>query len=77
MLGGISFKGGRPTINAKRVELVSEKADALLTLYRETEERAALEGKIPLVCIKQKNTKGWLIGIAPKYIEHLREYGRN
>lgn len=76
VLFGVSFKGGRPTINTKRVELVDYKADSLLTLYKETEERAALEGKLPLICVKMKQTRGWLIGIAPKYIEHLREYGK-
>lgn len=76
VLAGVSFKGGRPTINTKRVEILDYKADSLLTLYKETEERAALESKLPLICVKMKQTKGWLIGIAPKYIEHLREYGK-
>lgn len=76
VLYGITFKGGRPAINAKRVEMLPYKADSLLALYKETEERAMLEEKIPLVCVKMKQTKGWLIGIAPQYIEHLRSYGQ-
>jgi len=77
VLGAISFKGGRLTINPKRVEIVGYKADSILSLYKETDERAAKEKKVPLVCVKMKNKKGWLIGIAPVYIEHLREYGKH
>jgi len=77
VLGTISFKGGRLTINPKRVEIVEYKADSILSLYKETVERAEKEKKVPLVCVKMKNKRGWLIGISPMYIEHLREYGKH
>ena len=44
---------------------------SLLSLYRETTERAEIEEKIPVVAIKKKNGKSYLIGTHPNNFEVL------
>lgn len=76
VLAGVSFVEGRPRIYTGKVDISDYKADGILSLYAETELRAKLEEKTPVICIKMKNKAGWLIGISPKYLEILRSYGR-
>jgi hypothetical protein len=47
---------------------IGKQAGAVLSLYSDTVDEAKLEDKIPVIAIKQKNTRGWLIGIDPKYL---------
>lgn len=45
----------------------------LHTLYNDTESKAKVEGKIPLVAIKQKGQKGYLLAFKPEYLEKITE----
>jgi hypothetical protein len=46
---------------------------SVLTLFRQTEERAEIEEKTPVIALKRKNCRGYLIGTHPEYFEKLRE----
>lgn len=43
------------------------------TLYNDVEKKAKVEGKIPLVAIKQKGQKGYLLAFKPEYLDRLTE----
>ena len=45
----------------------------LHTLYNDTESKAKVEGKIPIVAIKQKGQKGYLLAFKPEYLEKITE----
>lgn len=45
----------------------------LHTLYNDTETKAKLENKIPLVAIKQKGQRGYLLAFKPEYLEKIAE----
>lgn len=45
----------------------------LHTLYNDTETKAKLENKIPLVAIKQKGKRGYLLAFKPEYLEKIAE----
>jgi hypothetical protein len=49
-----------------------EKADAILSLYADTEMKAKKENKVPVVAIKRKNTVGWLLAVNPAYIPQVK-----
>lgn len=44
---------------------------AIWQLFMDTEEKAKVEGKIPVVAIKQKGGKGYLLVIRPNDIEKI------
>lgn len=46
---------------------------SLLSLYSETQDRAKIEGKIPVVAVKKKNKKSYLIGTHPSNFEVLHK----
>lgn len=46
---------------------------SLWTLFADTEAKAKVEGKIPIVAIKQKGEKGYLILIRPEDLEKICE----
>ncbi len=49
------------------------KYGSLLSLYQQTEDRAKIEGKIPVVAVKMKNRKGYLLGTNPKNFGDLNK----
>ncbi len=51
----------------------TEKADTILTLYKEVEEKSLKEEKVPVVAIKMKNRKGWLVAVAPIYLSKVSQ----
>lgn len=57
--------------NLIKTVLSSKIYKSLLSLYSETTERAEIEGKIPVVAIKKKNEKSYLIGTHPNNFEVL------
>lgn len=48
-----------------------DKYTSLVSLYCQTKERARIEEKIPVVALKKKNKKGYLIGICPSSIDDV------
>ena len=46
---------------------------SVLSLYRQTVDRAEIEEKIPVVAIKKKNKKGYMLGTNPKNLEVLHK----
>tara|TARA_Y100000034_G_scaffold29728_1_gene36204 strand:+ start:71311 stop:71922 length:612 start_codon:yes stop_codon:yes gene_type:complete len=53
---------------------------SVVTLFEQTEERAEIEGKIPVVALKKKNKKGYLLGTHPKHLVELHKilnHGKN
>lgn len=46
---------------------------SVLSLFRQTVDRAEIEEKIPVVALKKKNRVGYLIGTSPKYYGELHE----
>lgn len=62
----------RITTNQK-IHIISNKvAKGVCTLYEQTIERAEIEQKLPVVALKKKNGKGYLIGVNPKYFNELQ-----
>lgn len=53
--------------------LVSKVYKSLLSLYSETQDRAEIEEKIPVVAVKKKNKKSYLIGTHPSNFEVLHK----
>lgn len=48
---------------------------ALWELFRDTEAKAKVERKVPVVAVKQKGEKGYLLLIRPEHLEAIaREY---
>lgn len=47
---------------------------SVLSLYLQTQDRAEIEGKLPVVAIKKKNKKGYLIGTNPSNFEVLHKF---
>lgn len=50
----------------------SRRYTSVVSLFEQTMDRAEIEEKLPVVALKKKNKKGYLIGTHPKYIEGLR-----
>lgn len=46
---------------------------ALWQLFTDTEKKAKVEGKIPIVAIKQKGEKGYLLVLRPENLEKVNE----
>lgn len=46
---------------------------SVLSLYKQTVERALIEEKTPVICLKKKGKPGYLIGTHPKNIEVLQK----
>lgn len=55
----------------KRFRAVKGKARALITLYKDSKQKADIEGKIPFVARKVKNKKGWAIFFEVKDLETI------
>ena len=55
----------------KKYHFKEVKGEAAASLYKKTEVQAKDEGKLPLVAIKKKHQKGWLIVINPYYLNQL------
>ena len=60
-------------LNLVTCVLKSKVYRSVLSLYRETMDRAEIENKIPVVAIKKKNMKSYLIGTHPKQLVKLHE----
>lgn len=45
----------------------------VLTLYEETIFRANLEDKLPVIALKKKGRKGYLVGVLPEHLQALNE----
>lgn len=50
----------------------SKRYTSVVTLFEQTMDRAEIEEKLPVVALKKKNKKGYLIGTHPKYFEGLQ-----
>ena len=48
----------------------------LHTLYNDTEKKAKFEEKIPVVAIRQKGQKGYLLVMKPEYLQKIAEIQR-
>lgn len=46
---------------------------ALWQLFMDTEKKAAVEGKVPIVAIKQKGEKGYLLVMRPEDLEKVNK----
>ena len=44
---------------------------AIFTLFADTAEKAKAENKIPVCCLKQKNTNGWLLVCRPEDVHQI------
>lgn len=60
-------------LNLISEKILSKKHTSVLSLFNQTEERAEIEGKLPVVALKKKNKKGYLIGTHPKYLVELHK----
>ena len=55
------------------IHIISNKTyKGVCTLFEQTIERAEIESKLPVVALKKKNGKGYLIGVNPKYFNDLQ-----
>lgn len=76
-----SFKKINDTENKERTVIINSKSlikdsklgKTFIKLYKETEEKAKRENKIPIVAIKMKGQKGWLCIINPNYLSFIDE----
>lgn len=53
--------------------IVNKTYKGVCTLFEQTIERSEIEKKLPVVALKKKNGKGYLIGINPKYFNELQK----
>lgn len=53
------------------IEAKTRKKFAVAKLYRETEALAKKEGKIPIVCLQEKNQQGFLVVMKSTDIDRL------
>lgn len=53
------------------IECKYRATNALHTLYKDSEKKAGLEKKIPVICTKAKGDKGFLITIHSDYFEQF------
>lgn len=55
----------------RRVKIISSKKFAgICTLFEQTIERSEIEDKLPIIAIKKKGAKGYIVGVSPsKYKE--------
>jgi len=60
-------------LNLISEKITSKKHTSVLSLFHQTEERAEIEGKIPVVALKRKNKSGYLIGTHPRNLEVLHK----
>lgn len=59
--------------SGERIHIISNRSySGVCTLFEQTIERSEIENKLPVVAIKKKNGKGYLIGINPKYFNELQ-----
>lgn len=66
---------GRFIISSNKINLQRQKKHGgMLSLYRQTVERAALEGKIPIVAVKMKGHHHFYLGIDPKHLKMVNRY---
>lgn len=71
------FKLIQSEIDLTKCQFNSNKSKSVLSLYRQTEDRAKIESKIPVVAIKKKHRNGYLIGIHPKHLVELQKILKN
>lgn len=45
---------------------------SILSLYKQTEERAEIENKLPVIALKNKGSNGYLIGLKEKYFKPVQ-----
>ena len=60
-------------LNLISQKITSKKHTSVLSLFKQTEERAEIEGKIPVVALKKKNKSGYLIGTHPRNLVVLHK----
>lgn len=66
----------RLIILSNKVELVKAKADTIAVLYQDICPKAAKENKVPIVAIKMKNRRGWLMAVNPVYLSKIRKLSK-
>ena len=70
------FKDFFTLMNATRKKIFLHdsggKYRSILTLYRQTEQRAEIENKTPLIALKRKGCTGYLVGTHPDFLDILR-----
>lgn len=60
-------------LNLISKNISSKKHTSVLSLFKQTVERAEIEGKIPVVALKRKNKSGYLVGTSPRLLEVLHK----
>ena len=60
-------------LNLISEKILSKKHTSVLSLFQQTEERAEIEGKLPVVALKKKNKSGYLIGTHPRNLVELHK----
>jgi len=80
--GGIraAFSGARPDITGTRADVKHDRLfieakwrerHSLMTLWRDTAEKARREYKVPIICLAEKNKPGFLICFHSDHLEAL------
>lgn len=67
------MSGNELQLNLIEIRLGTSIYKSLLSLYSETQDRAEIEEKIPVVAVKKKNKKSYLIGTHPSNFEVLHK----
>lgn len=68
---------GTPSITylSSRIQLFDKyKADTILNVFKDAEEKAIKERKIPVVAIKMKGKKGWMCVVKPSDIPEIKNH---
>ena len=65
----------KPVLDVALIEVVNRNSvyKSLLSLFAETRARAEIERKIPIVAVKKKNKKSYLIGTHPNRFKELHK----
>lgn len=53
------------------IEVKQRKTMGIFNIFRDTEKKAKKEGKIPVVCLQEKNKKGFLVVMKSTDIEQI------
>ena len=58
----------------KQVKIISSKVyKGICTLFEQTIERGAIEDKLPIIAVKKKGAKGYLVGVMPSEYKEVEK----
>ena len=60
--------------HSKGIITEDKKAGQIVSLFNQVAEKAAVENKIPMVAVRKKYHKGWLVALEPKHLPFINQF---